>query len=84
MKQAMAVFLFCMVFVMGNQLRAARLHDACGDDHAHFDVKTEKDAPAPAALKRERRESCLSAASMRRDASDATSSRHASESMAHG
>jgi hypothetical protein len=50
MKQAMAVSLFCMVFVMGNQLRAARLHDACGDDHAHFDVKTEKDAPAPAAL----------------------------------
>ena len=50
MKQAMAVFLFCIMFVMGNQLRAARLHDACGDDQAHFDVKTEKDAPAPAAL----------------------------------
>ncbi len=48
MKQAMAVFLFCMMFVMGSQLRAARLHDACGDDHAHFDVKTEKHAPDPA------------------------------------
>lgn len=48
MKQAMAVFLFCMMFVMGNQLRAARLHDACGDDHAHFDVKTQKNAPDPA------------------------------------
>ncbi len=48
MKQAMAVFLFCMMFVMGNQLRAARLRDACGDDHAHFVVKTEKHAPDPA------------------------------------
>jgi hypothetical protein len=49
MKQAMAVLLFCTLCFWGNQLRAARLHDACGDDHAHFDVKTEKDAPAPAA-----------------------------------
>jgi hypothetical protein len=48
MKQAMAVFLFCMLFFLGNNLRAATLPDGCGDDHARFDVKTEKDAPAPA------------------------------------
>ena len=49
MKQAKAVFLVCMVFVLGNQLRAANLPDACGDDHAHFDVKTEKNAPGAGA-----------------------------------
>jgi len=48
MKRAMAVFLFCMLFFLGNNLRAATLPDGCGDDRAHFDVKTEKDAPAPA------------------------------------
>jgi hypothetical protein len=48
MKRAMAVFLVCTLCVLGNQLRAANLSDACGDDHAHFDVKTEKNAPAPA------------------------------------
>jgi hypothetical protein len=48
MKQAMAVFLFCMLFFLGNNLRAATLPDGCGDDHARFDVKTEKNAPAPA------------------------------------
>jgi hypothetical protein len=50
MKQAMAVFLFCMLFFLGTHLSAATLPDGCGDDHAHFDVKTEKDAPAPALL----------------------------------
>lgn len=48
MKQAKAVFFVCMVFFLGNQLRAANLPDACGDDHAHFDVKTDKNAQAPA------------------------------------
>src|SRR5271156_4452375 len=48
MKQATAVFLFCTVCFWGDQLRAARLHDACGNDNAHFDVKTEKNAPQPA------------------------------------
>jgi hypothetical protein len=48
MKQTMAVFLFCMLFFLGNNLRAATLPDGCGDDHARFDVKTERDAPAPA------------------------------------
>lgn len=48
MKQAMAVSLFCMAFFLGTHLSAAALPDACGDDHAHFDVKTVKDAPAPA------------------------------------
>lgn len=48
MKQAMAVSLFCMVFFLGTHLSAAALPDACGNDHAHFDVKTDKNAPAPA------------------------------------
>jgi hypothetical protein len=50
MKQAMAVLLFCTLCFWGNQLRAESLHDACGDDHAHFDVKTEKNPPQPAPL----------------------------------
>jgi hypothetical protein len=48
MKQAIAVSLFCMAFFLGTHLSAAALPDACGDDHAHFDVKTVRDAPAPA------------------------------------
>jgi len=48
MKQATAAFFFCVLFVLGNQLRATTLPDACGDDKTQFDVKTEKHQPAPA------------------------------------
>ncbi len=48
MKQAMAAFVFCVLFVLGNQLRATTLPDACGDDKVQFDVKTQKNQPAPA------------------------------------
>ncbi len=48
MKQATAAFLFCVLFALGNQLRASTLPDACGDDKTQFDVKTEKHQPAPA------------------------------------
>lgn len=48
MKQAMAVSVLCVLFALGNQLRAATLPDACGDDKVQFDVKTQKSPPAPA------------------------------------
>ena len=48
MKQAMAALLFCVLFVLGNQLRATTLPDACGNDKVQFDVKTTKKQPPPA------------------------------------
>jgi hypothetical protein len=48
MKQAMSALLFCVLFVLGNQLRATTLPDACGDDKVQFDVKTAKHQPPPA------------------------------------
>jgi hypothetical protein len=46
MKQRMAAFLFCVLFVLGNQLRATTLPDACGNDKVKFDVTTQKGQPA--------------------------------------
>ena len=48
MNQAAAAFLFCTLFMLGNQVRATTLPDACGDDKVQFDVKIAKDQPVPA------------------------------------
>jgi hypothetical protein len=47
MKQAMAAFLFCVLVVLGNQLRAATLPDACGDDKTKVDVAAHEPSSAP-------------------------------------
>ena len=85
MKQSDGSIPFLHHVCHGQSAPRDRLPAACGDEHAHFDVKTEKTrARRPRRLRREKRELSSSAASMRRDASDAAISHRASPSMAHG
>jgi hypothetical protein len=50
MKPILFVLLLCVAFCANVQARAKTvLPDACGDDGVKFDVKTEKDQPAPGA-----------------------------------
>jgi hypothetical protein len=50
MKHAMTAFLLCALFVMGNQLRATTLPEACGDERIKVDVTAQKPSSAlPAA-----------------------------------
>lgn len=44
----MAPFFLCVLFALGNQLRATTLPDACGNDKVKFDVTTQEGQPAPA------------------------------------
>jgi hypothetical protein len=46
MKRAASATLFCVLFVLGNQLRATTLPDACGDDKVKFEVTTHEGLPA--------------------------------------
>jgi hypothetical protein len=48
MKQAIGVFLACISVAVAVQARCTTLPDACGDDKTQFDVKTQKNPPAPA------------------------------------
>lgn len=84
MKQAMAAFLFCVLFVLGNQLRATTLPDACGDDKVQFDVKTAKNQPSPAPPAAGKAQIVFIGLVDARGASDAAFFPLASASTAHG
>jgi hypothetical protein len=49
MKHAVTSFLLCALFVIGNQLRATTLPDACGDEKVKVDVAVQKPSSAPPA-----------------------------------
>jgi hypothetical protein len=49
MKHAIAAFFLCALFVMGNQLRATTLPEACGDEKIKVDVAVQKPSSAPPA-----------------------------------
>jgi hypothetical protein len=49
MKQAMAAFFFCVLFILGHQLRATTLPDACGDEKVKVDIAVQKPSSAPPA-----------------------------------
>jgi hypothetical protein len=48
MKQLVAMLSFCVCLAAGLQARSTTLPDACGNDKTQFDVKTQKNQPAPA------------------------------------
>src|ERR1700694_1319153 len=47
MKLKLGLFLCSLCLISSTQTQAAKLPDACGDDKVRFDVKLQKDAPAP-------------------------------------
>jgi hypothetical protein len=48
MKPSLSAFFLCVSLACAGQAWATTLPDSCGDDKVKFDVKTEKDQPAPA------------------------------------
>jgi hypothetical protein len=48
MKHLVAILSFCVCLSAGLQARCSKLPNACGDDRIQFDVKTQKNHPAPA------------------------------------
>src|ERR1700691_5058722 len=48
MKTSVSVFLFCISLAWAGQAWATAWPDSCGDSKVKFNVKTEKDQPAPA------------------------------------
>jgi hypothetical protein len=47
MKRKLVVFLCSLCLISSTRTQAAKLPDACGDDKVRFDVKLQKDPPAP-------------------------------------
>lgn len=47
MKQLVVLLSLCVWLALGVQARSTTLPDACGDDKVQFNVKTEKNHPAP-------------------------------------
>jgi hypothetical protein len=49
MKQSMAAFFLCVLFILGLQLRATTLPDACGDEKVKVNVAAHEPSSVPAA-----------------------------------